>query len=695
MATSNMADHVGRVLGGRYRVLAPLGSGASARVYLAEDVALRRHVAVKLLHPTLAEDPAFLKRFRAEAQAAAALSHPHVVAVFDWGEEEVPYLVTEYLGGGTLRALLDRGRLLSPSQALLVGLEAARGLDYAHRRGFVHRDIKPANLLFDLDGRLRVADFGLARALAEAAWTEPAGVVLGTARYASPEQARGEAVDGRSDVYSLALVLIEAATGTVPFAADTTVATLMARLGALLRVPAELGPLAPVLERAGRPDPTERFTAGELARALIQAAERLPRPAPLPLVREQPVLGAAPPPTGGPGAPGAPGAAGAPPAERPVLGPDATAVAAPDAPAVAVPTVPAAGTVPNGVGPRSDDTTIGAPPGTGTRAGAVRPYDQEASPDAHPERRRRGRRNRRRDRRRRARRRWPWLLLLVVLLAAGGGAGAWLLLRDTTPTYALPDFTGAAQDEVTAHPLFAEGNLILDVTLRRQDGTVAGQVLEQRPPPEEEIDQGGIVHLVVSEGPTLALVPDLTGLAEADARAQLEAAGFVPGPASQVHHEEAPLGVVLDWGAKGTEQEKGTEIPLTVSAGPEPRTVPALTGLTREEAEAALGQLQLQAEVTEAFSDDVDRGRVISAEPGEGAAVPRDSVVALTVSKGPDLVTVPDVSGRRLDDAVAALRSAGLREGQVAGLAGRPVLGTEPRAGTQARRGSTVNLILG
>ena len=143
-----MADHVGRVLGDRYRVLAPLGSGASARVYLAEDVALRRQVAVKILHPSLADDPSFLKRFRAEAQAAAALSHPHVVAVYDWGEEGTAYLVTEALAGGSLRALLDRGRRLSPSQALLVGLEAARGLDYAHRQGFVHRDIKPANLLF-------------------------------------------------------------------------------------------------------------------------------------------------------------------------------------------------------------------------------------------------------------------------------------------------------------------------------------------------------------------------------------------------------------------------------------------------------------------------------------------------------------------------------------------------------------------
>ncbi len=147
--------------------------------------------------------------------------------------------------------MLDREKTLSLSQVLLLGLETARALEFAHGRGFVHRDLKPANLLFGDDGRLRVADFGLARALAEAAWTEPQGAVLGTARYASPEQAQGHTVDGKADVYSLALVMVEAATGSVPFAADTTIATLMARVDQPLEPGPELGPLQPVLRRAG------------------------------------------------------------------------------------------------------------------------------------------------------------------------------------------------------------------------------------------------------------------------------------------------------------------------------------------------------------------------------------------------------------------------------------------------------------
>ena len=228
VATPRIADAVGRVLGDRYRLTRPLGVGASAHVFVAEDVNLRRRVAIKVLHPGLAADEAFGRRFQAEARVAAALRHPNILRVYDWGYDDgAPYLVMELLEGGSLRALLDRNHLLSPAQAAAIGADVARALDYAHRRGLVHRDIKPANLIFDDEGRITVADFGLARALAEATWTEPTGAVVGTARYAAPEAVRGESLDSRADVYALALVLIEATTGSVPFAADTTLATLL------------------------------------------------------------------------------------------------------------------------------------------------------------------------------------------------------------------------------------------------------------------------------------------------------------------------------------------------------------------------------------------------------------------------------------------------------------------------------------
>ena len=284
MATHDSAAEIGRVLAGRYRIVAPIGVGASARVYLADDITLRRRVAVKILHEALAADDAFLRRFRAEAQSAASLNHPHVLGVYDWGHDDVPFLVSEYLSGGSLQSMIDGGIRLTSSQGLLVGLEAARGLEYAHGEGLVHRDIKPANLLFGESGRLRIADFGLARALAEAGWTEPDGSMVGTARYAAPEQARGERVGPAADVYALALVINEAVTGELPFTADTAIATLMARTESPLEPHPDLGPLGATVRRAGALDPDDRPTAAEFVRGFMDAAEDLPRPETLPLV---------------------------------------------------------------------------------------------------------------------------------------------------------------------------------------------------------------------------------------------------------------------------------------------------------------------------------------------------------------------------------------------------------------------------
>ena len=280
---ARMTDQLGRVLGGRYRLVAAIGTGASAQVFLADDLTLHRRVAVKVLHPALAVDEGFLRRFRAEARAAAALSHPNLMAVYDWGEDDGPYLVLEHLGGGSLRAMLDRNHRLSTAQALVVGLEAARALDVAHRKEFVHRDIKPANLLFGEDGRLRIADFGLARALSEAGWTDPGDGLVGTARYAAPEQARGGRIDGRADVYALGLVLTEAVTGTVPLTGDGALETMMARVDNDVPVPPEMGPLKPILERMGRADPEQRPDAAEVGRTLVGLARDMDRPAPLPL----------------------------------------------------------------------------------------------------------------------------------------------------------------------------------------------------------------------------------------------------------------------------------------------------------------------------------------------------------------------------------------------------------------------------
>ena len=274
-----------RVLGGRYALGRAIGTGASGTVYAAEDLDLGRHVAVKVLHEALAGDPVFVERFAQEARIVAGLQHPNILTVYDWGVDGSAYLVTEYLAGGSLRSLLDTGRTLSHSQALVVGLDVCQALDHAHQMGVVHRDLKPANLLFSQDGHLKVSDFGLASALAETSRTDifVEGIV-GTARFASPEQAKGQPLDGRSDVYALALVLVESVTGHLPFVEDTLVGTLRARRRRDVPVPASMGPLGPAVVQAGVVDPNRRPGAGEFGRLLLDASAGLLRPEPLPLV---------------------------------------------------------------------------------------------------------------------------------------------------------------------------------------------------------------------------------------------------------------------------------------------------------------------------------------------------------------------------------------------------------------------------
>jgi serine/threonine-protein kinase len=599
-----MADQVGRVLGGRYRLRSALGAGASAQVFVADDASLGRQVAVKVLHPALAGDGGFLRRFQAEARAAAALTHPHIMAVYDWGEdEETPFLVCEYLAGGSLRDLLDSGRRLTPSQALLVGLEAAHGLHYAHRRSLVHRDIKPGNLLFDMEGRLRIADFGLARALAEAAWTEPAGALLGTARYAAPEQVKGESVDGRADIYALGITLIEAVTGSVPFAADTTIGTLMARVDKPLEAPPELDALGPVVEQAGRPDPHDRPDALGFARALDAAARELPKPDPLPLI-----------------------------------------------------------------GPDTDVTVVSA---DATELGLT--SDAAAAPTA-------GRR----------RRRWPWLVLVLVLLAGGGGA-AWALTRPApVPTHRMPSLRGLHEADAIAalRPLKVKVQIIRPFV----DGSDAGLFLESRPLAGTKVKEHSTVRLTISAGAPPVDVPDLTSTTKATATDKLASVGLAVGRIAGTYDEQAPAGYVMGWAHKGEKVPKHTPIDLNVSDGPKPRTVPALTGKTFDQSAAALQPLGLTAVRADAFSDTVPKDQVISTAPAAGASVARGGRVTVTVSKGPDMVAVPDISGKSVQDATTVMQQAGLQIGNVFGPPNKKVFLTDPPAGTQVHRGSSVNV---
>ncbi len=565
MATSRIADAVGRVLGDRYRLTRPLGVGASAHVFVAEDVNLRRRVAIKILHAGLAADEPFRRRFQAEARVAAGLRHPNILRVYDWGYDAGdPYLVMELLEGGSLRALLDRGYLLSPAQAAHVGADVARALDYAHRRGLVHRDIKPANLIFDDEGRITVADFGLARALAEASWTEPTGAVVGTARYAAPEAVRGESLDSRADVYALALVLTEATTGSVPFAADTTLATLLGRLERPIAAPAGTGPLGPALEAAGTIDPSARLDAIGLARALDGIGAQLSPPAPLPLAG--PVEGEAevdPSPTDYPG--------------RPRLF--------------------------DGAQVDADDLSHGGD-GPPPRSMRLRPQTDRSRPG--PGSRRRG---------------W-WRPAVVVPLVIGLLAGGALVVWATgalTPSHPVPGLLGATT--ATAEQRLRPLHFHLVVSDRAYDAHAAVGTVVSQHPAGGRLREGSGVTVTLSLGPRPVTIPGLVGLNSTAATALLRYLGLRAEVVGQVASMTVPAGLVVSSRPAHGTLLPGQQVALVVSSGKPMVAVPPLQGANAASfaaAHHALSAVGLSATETTAYNDTVAAGAVVSTRPAAG-----------------------------------------------------------------------------
>ena len=651
----SLTDSIGRVLGDRYRLITPVGTGASAHVYLADDVSLRRQVAIKVLHPALAGDQAFLKRFRAEARAVAALNHPNVLRVYDWGEAGgEPYLVLEYLAGGSLRQIYDTAALLTPEQAVRIGIEACAGLDYAHRRGLIHRDIKPANLLFDADGRLRIADFGLARALAEAAWTEPDGAILGTARYAAPEQVEGWVLDGKADVYGLALVLYEGVTGESPFIGDTTIATLMARLGALLPEHEALGPLGEVLMWAAAPDPAERYDAARFGAELALLAASLPAPEPLTLVtpereEQDPFVLA-----------GAVGLTAA--TERP----------APTAPRV---------------GPEhvSDLTDIGVPADIAVDAASV--VEPTADPAVPAGRRRR----------------WPYVVAMCVLIAALLAAGiAWAVeAKVFTPSSPVPLLVGRTLPAATAAAQ-AE-HLALRVTARTSSITVpSGLVVSQQPAVRPRgrpttLKQGSAIGVILSTGPPLVAVPNLASFSNChdavQALAGVHLVGVCPPTAAQ-YDSTVPAGAIIGT-TPSASAPYGSTVTIVTSKGHAPVAVPTVTGAasTYASAAAALTAAGFAPAESKIYSSTVPVGQVIGTAPTPEGLQPFGSAVTVQVSLGPQPVTVPSLVDQSPSIAAAALSALGLVPGGPYGPPGATtVVSTSPSAGSSVPVGSTVDV---
>ncbi|WP_059010131.1 Stk1 family PASTA domain-containing Ser/Thr kinase [Streptomyces specialis] len=630
-----------RRLGGRYELGQVLGRGGMAEVYLAHDTRLGRTVAVKTLRADLARDPTFQARFRREAQSAASLNHPAIVAVYDTGEDyvdgiSIPYIVMEYVDGSTLRELLHSGRKLLPERSLEMCIGILQALEYSHRNGIVHRDIKPANVMLTRTGQVKVMDFGIARAMGESGMTmTQTAAVIGTAQYLSPEQAKGEAVDARSDLYSTGCLLYELLTVRPPFIGDSPVAVAYQHVREEPQPPSVYDPeITPdtdaIVLKALVKDPDYRYQSADEMRADIEAA-----------LDGRPV--------------GATAAMGAVPYgydDRPT-----TALRAAD---------PATQMIP----------PVGDPDGYG--------YDDYGG---------------RADRRQRNRNTSTILLVLAGILVLIGAIFIGRALFAPDPPeggLTVPDVVGQSPDEAMRE-LENAGFEPVEGDARPCE-TDEGTVCATDPEAGTEADRGSTVTVIVSEGPETVEIPDVTGQDYEDAEAELEELGFQVKREDEETDAEDP-GTVLDQDPNGGEEaETGTEITLTVAAEIAGVEVPDVVGDDFDSAKQELEQAGFVVPRQDQIDDSREENTVISQNPRAGSEIQPNEVITLYVAipsaTEPATAQVPNVGGQSLADARAALQQAGFTAIAVEGpdTATAMVMYTTPNGGEEADPAATVTL---
>ncbi|MEI6400834.1 MAG: PASTA domain-containing protein [Actinomycetota bacterium] len=681
----------------RYSLGPRRGSSVDLAMFDAVDTTDQRAVVVKIVHPDIVAGEGFVDRFTTTMGAVAAVRHPNLSEVYDFGVAEwngrtVCFVVGESLTGGSLRDLRDRGRELSLSQAVMVGLDVCRGLDIAHRAAQVHGNIRPSNLVFGDEGRLRVTDLGVASLIAAELAARPEGISAERTRYVSPEEAVGQPAGTKSDVYSLCLCLLEVVTGQVPFVGESAVATLANRVDKLMPVSADLGPLAAVFERAGRPDPADRSSVAEFGRAMVQAAEKLPRPAPLPLLSAGLFAEAAPAPM--PAAPADEPVEGEAVEAEPVVAevvvpielPSGGESDAPEGDALAgdVADTPSSETI------RGDDSPIPtldvvAPEPIAEPSPVVEPTPLSASVGTPA-----------------ALRRGVILGMAAVVVVAALGLAAWLVFGQTA-SHEVPRLAGLELGE--ARNLVSEFGWTITPVEEASDDVPVGVVVRSDPAEGADLDEGGTLTLVVSTGPALVELPELTGITIEAASALLSERGLVLQLGDQPYDDLFPIGTVISWTiadqpglVAGATVLPGTTVLVTVSAGPSPRFVPDLIGVPLASASAAITELGLVAvQGADEFSSEVAVGEVMRQDPAPGTEVARGATVTIIVSKGPDLVAIPALADLNLQQVTAVLNGAGLALGQVKGdPAGVTVLaevdGQALAAGVLLPRGTAVDV---
>ncbi len=628
----------------RYQIIERIAAGGMGEVFRARDSVLGREVAIKILHRSLSDDTEFIDRFRREAQAAASLNHPNIVAVYDWGASgDTYFMVMELIEGHTIREVLANQGALEPAQATDVLRQTLAALDHAHEEGIVHRDIKPENLLVTGEGVVKVADFGLARAYAESRVTQAPGTVTGTVAYLAPEQIRGDPADPRTDLYALGIVGYELLTGRVPFTGETSVAVAYKHLEEAVPAPSLSRPSVPadldrIIRWATANDPARRpASAADLNRECTRISGQLPPTAPLSSL-----------------------VAGLPRIDIPLND---------RAPTVTIPRVAAHQglhlTAVTGMAPATASAPVAA-----TMGG-----EASAPKKTRPRIRRLLRR----------------LVLLVIL-----GSAAWVAWLFFIPRQ-IPDVLGL-QAETARTELEASR---FDVTIGEpifSSEYTAGQVARQSIVAGERRKPGTDITIQVSRGPAVVRVPRLIGKSVEEATAALQTDGLVLGDVKEDFSEDVEEGTVMEQSPdRGEEAPGGSTVEVIVSQGPPPVTVPDVTGLEEDTAIDSLEAQGLRVETKQDYSDRVDRGLVISQSVRPDDIVGKGSRIKIVVSQGPKEFAMPDVTGLSLDDAERKVHDLGLKvtTSRVPGSSGDRVVGQQPPAGSTVRAGTTVELFVG
>jgi len=572
-----------RLLGGRYELDGVVGRGGMAEVYRARDIRLDRIVAIKTLRADLARDQIFQARFRREAQSAASLNHPSIVAVYDTGEDmtsgvPVPYIVMEYVDGRTVRDLLQEGHRLLPERTLEIIDGVLRALDYSHQAGIVHRDIKPGNVMVTRNGDIKVMDFGIARAMsdAQATMTQTAQVI-GTAQYLSPEQARGERVDSRSDLYSTGCLLYELLTGRPPFTGDSPVAIAYQHVRENPVPPSRVDPDVPpwadaIVLKAMAKSPADRYqTAGDMRADLQRAASGMP-------------------------------VAAAPPTRFDMY-------------------------------PQTQRMGAGTMAGATSQIPPVEDYDYAGRDYDYAGRGRGGGAGG-------TNRRWiPWVIGLVLVIAVVGGV-AYYLLGGAGKTYAVPLVNGeqvaTAQAQITAQHLRS-------TVVYRNSGTVKPNVVISSSPQEgNNVPANTLVTLFVSKGQAPVAVPSVVGQPQNQAEATLQAKGFQVNVKTDAT-SSAPAGQVISQSPSGGTAAPGATITITVSGGSV--SVPSVVGDSQQTATQILTTAGFQVNVQQGSGPaQYANGTVFSQQPANGTAT-KGSAVTIYVQNGASASAPPSDTG--------------------------------------------------